>query len=282
MPLIDADGMDTMTTIPTSWAHDGFEDISSGIDSTIFGSVISGNEFISFNASLQNSGVTGVDPDSNQVLVAQITTKGQISFDINIEVEVPAIPVPVIVKYVSAFAIGESTSDTLKLSPFLHYPQSCGCADPNFLEYNASFSCNNQDSCRTRIVFGCMDTLACNYDISANYNLPGLCCYPGNCSDRDIGIVCPSLALGRASSPFVNLHPNPLSDELIFQFTSDQEKEYSYSIYNSIGEIVLQKELGKLSGQYTEQVDMSLLYSGIYIFKLYSCDFSTTTKIIKK
>ena len=282
IPIAVSDGMDTMNTIPFSWADYGFVNDTSGVDSTIFGSAKQGNEFVSYNAALMNSGVSGVNADSNIVLVAQITTKGQISFDLNIEVEVPAFPNPVYVKYVSEFVNGESNSDTLKLSPFLRYPASCGCTDPNFLEYNASFSCNNVDSCLTRIILGCTDTLACNYDASANYNLPGLCCYPGNCSDRDIGIVCPSLSIGRNSDRFVDLHPNPVNDELIYQFTSDQEKEYSYSIYNSIGELVLHSALGKVTGQFTDQIDMSNLISGIYIFKLNSTDISTTSKVVKK
>ncbi|MBK7572942.1 MAG: T9SS type A sorting domain-containing protein [Bacteroidetes bacterium] len=282
IPITVSDGMDTMNTIPSSWADYGFINDTSGVDSTIFGSAKQGYEFVSYNAALMNSGVSGVSADSNVVLVAQITTKGQLSFDLNIEVEVPAFPNPVYVKYVSEFAIGESNSDTLKLSPFLRYPSTCGCTDPEFLEYNPASSCSNTDSCHTRIVFGCTDTLACNYDISANYNLPGLCCYPGNCNDRDIGVVCPSLSIGRSSGRFVDVHPNPVNDELIFRFNSEQEKGYSYSIYNSLGELVLNKSIGKVSGQFTDQIDMSNLISGIYIFKLNSIDISSTVKVIKK
>ena len=126
IPLTVSDGMDTMNSIPSSWADYGFINDTSGVDSTIFGSAKQGNEFVSYNAALMNSGVSGVNADSNIVLVAQITTKGQISFDLNIEVEVPAFPNPVYVKYVSEFVNGETNSDTLKLSPFLSYPPSCG------------------------------------------------------------------------------------------------------------------------------------------------------------
>ncbi|MBK6988736.1 MAG: T9SS type A sorting domain-containing protein [Bacteroidetes bacterium] len=73
-----------------------------------------------------------------------------------------------------------------------------------------------------------------------------------------------------------------MNDDLIYQFTSDQEKEYSYSIYNSIGELVLHSALGKVTRQFTDQIDMSNLISGIYIFKLNSTDISTTSKVIKK
>ncbi len=282
IPLTMSDGMDTMTTIPTSWADYGFVNDVSGVDSTIFGSKKQGTEFVSYDAALQNSGVSGVNPDSNQVLIAQITTKGDISFEFNIEVEVPAFPNPVIVKYVSVFADGETNSDTVKLSPFLKYPASCGCVDASFLEYNASFTCNNVDSCKTKIVFGCTDTLACNYDPNSNFNLPGLCCYPGNCSDRDISMVCPELSIGRSSSQFVNLHPNPVNNELIFQFTAEKEKEYKYSVYNSIGELVLENSLGVVSGYYVGQINLGDLVSGIYFFILNDGATLQTSEIIKK
>lgn len=282
IPLTISDGMDTSSLVPASWANYGIINDTTGEDSTIFGSIKVGQEFISTNAALQNSGVMGVDPDSNQILIAQITTKGEIAFDLNIEVEVPASPNPVFVKYVAEFVNGETNSDTLKLSPFLRYPPVCGCSDPNYLEYNASFSCNNSDSCRTRIVFGCMDPLACNFSLDANYNLPGLCCYPGNCSDRDIGIVCPSLGHGRSVSENIEMYPNPVNTELIFKFTSEQEKDYSYSIFNSVGELVMEKELGLVSGLYIDQINMSELVEGIYIFRLRSSNSSIITKVIKK
>ena len=281
-PVNISDGMDTLNYVPTSWADFGIIDDLSGEDSTIFGSKKRGYEFISTNAALQNSGVSGVNPDSNQVLIAQITTKGQISFDLNIEVEVPSFPNPVIIKYVAALANGEVNSDTLKLSPFLRYPAICGCSDPNYLEYNASFSCGNTDSCRTRIIFGCMDTLACNFDFEANYNLPGLCCYPGNCSDRDIGIVCPTLAFGKIAEQLINLYPNPVNNELTLQFASKMEKSFSYSISNFLGKIIFQKDLGPVSGVITEKINVNELSSGVYIFQLKSVDTSSIAKLIKK
>lgn len=85
IPLTIADGNDTLTVVPSNWAHSGIVS-TAGDDSTIFGSVIAGQEFVSRSASLQNTGVAGVVPNLNEVLVAQLTTMGEIEFEINLEI----------------------------------------------------------------------------------------------------------------------------------------------------------------------------------------------------
>ena len=135
IPLTTADGMDTMSNVPNNWSDNGIIDLISGVDSTIFGSAKPGKEFISNNAYLQNSGVSGVISDSNEVLVAQLTTNGDISFELNVEVKETD---GTITKYV---ATGIDTLDE-KVSPWLKYPPSCGCMDPNYLEYSSNYLCS--------------------------------------------------------------------------------------------------------------------------------------------
>ncbi|MBL0070880.1 MAG: hypothetical protein IPP34_03205 [Bacteroidetes bacterium] len=99
----------------------------------------------------------------------QLTTTGDLSFELNIEIEETNGGSTNTVKYVAS-------NDTLLLdevvSPFLKYPSVCGCTDPDYLEYNSSFACNDAAQCLTLVVFGCMDTLACNYDSQANFSIP--------------------------------------------------------------------------------------------------------------
>ncbi|MFZ4546740.1 MAG: hypothetical protein ACOYN4_04865, partial [Bacteroidales bacterium] len=183
LPLTVADGMDSLSNVESNWVNHGFIDMVSGEDSTIFGSVKSGTEFLSNDAFLTNSGVMGVEPDSNQVLVAQLTTKGEISFELNIQVFDPDIDNTYrsfyVAKGVDTINTGEKT--ITKVSSFLKYPADCGCNDPNFLEYDKKHVCSAMNSCKTRIVLGCTDVNACNYDPNANYNVQYLCCYPGKC-----------------------------------------------------------------------------------------------------
>jgi len=264
IPLTEADGLDTMVNLPANWADYGIINDTSGVDSTIFGSAKTCTEFISYDAGLQNSGVSGVNPDSNIVLVAQLTTKGEITFEINIEV---LDSLNNTMKYVANDSIllsGES------LSRYLKYPfeQICGCPDPNYLEFISDRDCDSQDSCHTLIVYGCMDTLACNYNPDANFHLQSICCYPGYCADRDIEVVCPGLTYKLHGTLQFNLFPNPATDQITFQAPAN-ESVMTYSIYDCLGKMVRQSIIDAQS-PVSLDIDISFLHKGIYIFRLES------------
>lgn len=282
IPVTVADGMDTMNSVPGSWADVGFLDAVSGVDSSVFGSVKMGRSFISNNASLQNSGVTGVNPDSNQILIAQITTKGELSFSVNVEIEEQAVPFPVLVKYVAELAPGEVNSDTLKLSPYLKYPAACGCTDPAFLEFNQAYSCSNSDSCKTLIVYGCMDTSACNYDPAVNFHIQDLCCYPGKCNDRDLGVVCPALSTERILISKTMVFPNPVLNLLNLKWNEQEEMNEQIEILNVLGEIVYEKNVLCSKGSQELKLDVSMLEAGFYFLRMISSEKSETIQFIKK
>lgn len=282
IPVIISDGMDTMAAVPSLWASSGITDPITGDDSTIFGSLRPSRIFDSRDAVLQNSGVTGVNTDSNQVLIAQLTTTGQLSFELNLVVEEPAAPVPLLVRYVASFAPGEVNSDTLRLSPFLKYPPACGCRDPLYLEYSPAYSCGTQDSCRTRIVFGCMDPLACNFDPAANFNVNGLCCYPGYCNDRDIATVCPQLNFGRSRSlPFL-IYPNPVSGQIHISCSPGSiASDCSIRVVSVLGTMMYEFTQVQPVGDMLS-LDLSGLSSGCYILYISSGGKSETVRFIKQ
>ena len=277
IPLIVSDGIDTMTVTPSSWSEVGVVDFTSGNDSTIFGSLVPKKEFISTGFSLSNSGVTGVNLDSNQIIIAQLTTKGDLSFKLNLEIEQLINGLPTLVKYVA--------KDTLLVAgeifnPFLSYPQSCGCDDPDFLEYSSSFVCYLEGSCLTLVKIGCMDTLACNYDPAVNINVEELCCYPGFCADRNIEEVCPSL-MGNDFD--VNLYPNPTSGDITMNLISGNACNWNYEVYNTYGSV-------KLSGSFTTTqselnvvlpLDLSNIDLGMYRLKVSNGDLSKHKLFIK-
>ncbi len=280
IPLTTSDGMDTIGSIPTNWNSSGDLDLITGnVDSTIFSSYIPGNQFISNNAYLRNSGVTGVNRDSNQVLVAQLTTKGDISFELNV---ILLDSTGKSIYYVAKFANGESNNDTLKISPYLTYPLPCGCKDPKYLEYSSAYGCDNPDSCKTLVVLGCMDKTACNYDPNTNFNIQSLCCYPGYCNDRDIAVVCPSLSINRnRGASELTLYPNPAQNEITVQIPDVNDLESKYEIYDSFGRLIMVKDLGVVSGSINEQLDISKLASGLYMFRLFVGDSSNIKTFIK-
>ena len=275
IPLTVKDGL-AASVSPITLNPSG--DLITADSTTIFGTKIIGSQFISNNASLQYaSGVQGTTPD-NRILVAQLTTKGKISFELNMEVVDTTTG-----KKINYIATGNNSitaahdHDTLS-NTSLTYPPPCGCRDPNYLEYNARYACDDDASCKTLIVFGCMDPLACNYDPKANYNLQNLCCYPGYCNNRDINLVCP----GISNSADFSLYPNPAKDQLTLQFTTGGDnEEINYSIYDSFGVLMLQKNMGMFSAAITQQVDISNLKIGLYMIRVSIGDTSESKLFMK-
>lgn len=274
--LTIADGMDTLQTLPTNWADYGIKDLISGDDSTIFGSIKTDSQFVSYNAGLQNSGVMGVLPDSNQVLVAQLTTTGEISFELNIEV------VDTNGNTIKYVANGDTLLANEIVNPNLKYPPVCGCTDANYLEYSSSFACSNQSACHTLIVFGCTDPMACNYNPNANFSIPSLCCYPGACNDLDINLVCPNLGISETTDENIfSLYPNPVENFLTIEISSAKLKATKYTIYDYLGRVVIEKNMNSISMANKIEVNVSELTGGLYLLRL-STETSCAAKMFVK
>lgn len=281
IPVTIADGIDTLSNAPTAWFDSGFTSYDSinelSLDSTLFGSIVPQNKFESTNCVLRNSGVAGVFPNKNEVLVAQLTTQGTLSFQLNLEVEEPieGTTTTKIVKYVSTDN-GALAQDE-KVNPYLRYPLECGCKDPNYLEFSESYGCNDISKCKTPIVLGCMDPMACNFDLQANKNISSICCYPGYCNDRDLAIVCPSLS----NEPLIYLFPNPSNNFMTLSIKAVKDQEVEYSFIDANGSVVLRKYLGTISNDYSENIDISNFGNGIYTVKIsvgYTIELKTFIK----
>lgn len=274
IPLTVADGFLT-TTVSASWSSYGIEDFISGKDSTIFGSIIPGNIFVTDSidtAFIQTNGPGAMGPtEANRVLIAQLTTKGKISFELNLIIEQPdGNGGTKLVKYVAKNNEGDEI-----LSPFLTYPPACGCTDKKYLEYNPLFSCPVSDSCKTLKVFGCTDPMACNYDANANSMLTGFCCYPGHCQDRDLSQACPSL------SERYTIFPNPVAHTMAIEIYSPGNHETRYEVYDMFGRTVMQKKTGIIWGTSTEYADVSALPTGIYLLRIFVGDTYYNRSFIK-
>ena len=263
IPLIQADGMDTMATIPTSWTHFGLLDFVSGNDSTMFGSLSSKNEFISDNFFLSNSGIKGLIPDSNQILVAQLTTIGELAFHLNIVVDAMINGGVQTINYVSS-------NDTIvsgeEFNPYLIYPSTCGCNNSDYVEYDPTVTCLEPGSCITPIIIGCMDTMACNYDANANVNISYLCCYPGKCNNRDIAIVCPAL---RGDNFEFLVYPNPSAEDFFLDVYSGMANEnIQIEVYNTFGVNVFEKTIAPTGLLIGEKLELTTSEKGVYHIKV--------------
>jgi len=280
IPITNKDGLFANTyTYTNGFIDQGFKDITQGnIDTTVFGAKKIGSKFISYNSFLQQTpGVMGAIPDSNQILVAQLTTKGILTFELNVVVVDSAGHNPIY------FVAKNPTGDTL-LSPFLTYPPPCGCRNESYLEYNPYAACDDSASCKTLKVFGCTDTMACNYDPSANVFLPNFCCYPGYCNDRNVAIVCPDISPYRLKKNnfSADVYPNPVQNSLTLQLVSSVDYAgVTYTIYDAYDRVMVEKDLGIIQGNSLLQADVSDLASGLYLLHVSVAGVSSIKKFIK-
>jgi hypothetical protein len=258
-PLTLADGMDTLVNVPTTWFSLGVADFVTGADSTIFGSLNAGTEFNSRQFELRNTGTVGVLADSNHVLIAQLTTAGELSFNLNLEIEGEVNGELQTFTYVGSDSV-LVTGETY--NPFLIYPLECGCNDPLYLEFDPTVGCLEAGSCITPIIYGCMDSMACNFDPQSNFNVQGLCCYPGLCNGRDIAQVCPSL-LGESFE--LEVFPNPSNDDFTLNiFSGMSDEPIHYEIVNTYGVKILSKDLSATEKVIDEVLEFSNQQNGLY------------------
>ncbi len=258
IPLTTADGMFALDQAPTNWFSNGLTDFITGEDTTMFGSVNVRNFYRSNQFELSNSGVLGVEESENQILIAQLSTKGELSFILNLEVEYMEDGEVVTKNYVGT---SNNLSGNEEYNPFLVYPFECGCNDPAFLEYDPDVVCLEEGSCATPIVFGCLDPEACNYDSNANFNVPVLCCYPGFCADRDIEKVCPSL---KGESFDFDVFPNPTEGVLSVNVISGAETFVEIEIFNNYGVSQLKNRLENADLNIVQSLSVADLPSGLY------------------
>ena len=243
--------------------------------STIFGSLVPMTSFESSAFELSCSGVMGTVADSNQVIVAQLTTLGDLAFKINITVEEMINGIPTLVNYVGTDSL---LGDNEVYNSYLSYPYSCGCNNPNYLEYNSSFICYEEGSCITPVVFGCTDSLACNYDPQANLNIQELCCYPGSCAGRNIEEVCPSL-MGNDFD--INVYPNPTSDDITLNIISGGSSNWTFEVYNTYGSVKLSRVFSSNDLNVVVPLSLVNLDPGMYEIKVSNGEISKHKLFIK-
>jgi hypothetical protein len=260
LPLTQSDGMDTLSLNITDWFDFGVEDFLTGTDSnSIFTSLNDTNSFGGQNFILRNSGVVGVYPGHNYVLISQLTTAGELSFTMNLKLYNPLTGDTVV--YIGT----NSPLGNEIFSPLLSYPLACGCLDPEFVEYTPEFACEDATACQIPVVIGCLDTLACNFNPEANtadlYN----CCYPGFCNERDIEQVCPHL---KGASFDVTVFPNPANDFITLNAISGVVSNIEYWIYNYSGVLLNHELIANAPLNYSKTISLAGYDNGVYQIKV--------------
>lgn len=267
IPITEKDGLVAMidTIVPEVF-------ITGLHPETIFDDEVIDTSFYSTNTTiLYGEGIGGIDVE-NRILLAQVTTFGELTFELNIEV-INALGQ--IIKYVA-------NDDTLLegefASPYLKYPPECGCTDPEYLEYDALAACDD-GSCQTVVVIGCNDPEACNYDPAVNLNVPELCCIlPDNCEGLDPELICENLGIeeGVFESTF-QIYPNPFNDILNLYREGNSNETVQVTIYNALGECCLKENF---SGTFMN-MDLSDLQGNIFFISISGGNVQYTKTLIK-
>ncbi len=271
IPLTVADGLvqDTVSTQPPSFFALGLSADS------VFGDSTQATSYITDSTRIV-CGLPGMrgHGNGNKVLVAQLTTTGELTFCLNLEIVRAN---GIVVRYVS--------SDTLLAadevpSGLLCYPPVCGCMDPDFLEYDPAAGCDD-GSCATAIVFGCLDAAACNFNPDANFNLAALCCYgPDSCNGLDPQIVCPGVGMDEPVPAFEPaIFPNPVSDRLNVILPGFTKAPSDLYLFDRTGRLVLQTRLA--SGAPSGQLDLSRFERGVYLLRIVAADRQWGKVIVK-
>lgn len=252
---------------PPNFLHTGDDPDDAFGDSTLVTGLIS----YDIRVGCSTPGVHGPD-EANELLVAQITTPGELSFSLNIEVEQANGSV---VRYVA---------ENTELAPdetangFLTYPPLCGCTDPQFLEYDPAAGCDD-GSCATTIVYGCLDMAACNYDPDANFNVTALCCYgPGNCNGLDVDLLCPGVGIAeRPATGSLLIFPDPIQNgRLVIHDAPDGVSQLT--VVDHSGREVWRNEGASDRG--VLNADVSILRAGLYTLRMLGQDKLYTARFI--
>jgi hypothetical protein len=225
--LFERDGLTSLgssAALPPNFNVLGDDPSSAFDDATLLSGFVSNDTRIGCSL----PGTQGATTE-NKVLIAQITTLGDLSFLLNVEIQRAD---GAVVKFVSD---GSTLLEGEVVNGLLVYPPQCGCTDPDFAEYDPNAGCDD-GSCATPVVFGCLDSLACNYDPTANFNVPQLCCYgPDDCNGLDINLICTGIGLEELRIKDISVHPNPVQDILYVDLGSTRNERLEVVVLNSFG-----------------------------------------------
>ncbi|HOS47110.1 MAG TPA: T9SS type A sorting domain-containing protein [Bacteroidia bacterium] len=80
----------------------------------------------------------------------------------------------------------------------------------------------------------------------------------------------------------VSIYPNPSSDFSYLRLSNLNNAEVSYKVVDLTGKVLVQKNIGFVSGNINEQMDISSLSSGLYLVIANVDGVQTTQKLVKK
>jgi hypothetical protein len=258
-------------------------------------------------------GTKGPSIDSNRVLIGQFTTNGSFHFELFVQIGTPGSGVQRFVASNPQPAQGQGTTSVPAeiLLPSLTYtslaanlgnPPSVSITAPtNTSTYSVSSggtlaitaNAASASSIIDSVTFfvdgarvGVTTTSPYTYNwvsTSGTHTLTAVATDDNGQQSTSSSIVT-SIVTGiseTSSASSLSIYPNPANDVLNFEInTTQQIGNLTYAIYDVIGNVLLNKNIGSVSGIYKEVINVSSFSKGIYIVKVTSDSLTSTKKVI--
>jgi len=248
-------------------------------------------------------GTKGPSIDSNRVLIGQFTTNGSFHFELNIQIGTPGTGTQ---KFVANNPVGsEITIPSLtytSLAANLGNPPTVSITAPTAtstysvssggtlaITANAASASSIIDSVTffvdgARVGVATTSPYTYNWVSTSGTHTLTAVATDDNGQQSTSSAVVTSIVTGiseTSSASSLSIYPNPANDVLNFEInTTQQIGNVTYAIYDVIGNVLLNKIVGSVSGVYKEVINVSSFSKGIYIVKVTSDSLTSTKKII--
>ncbi len=257
-----------------------------------------GSSFATTNGAWAILGGTVGGTAENRVLIAQLTTNGQLGFNLNMRIGIPdslQCQGPGCHTYIDYFATiqpadtagGGIAADNICTHPTLIFTgQVVDCLGVPGGSALPGTTCDDGDATTGADVYG--NNCVCAGLLIDCENVPGGSALPGTaCDDNDPNTfndtwsaICTcegSTGIEEAGSILAfTAFPNPTRDQVTVTFATTHAAPASIDLRDAVGHVVLAMDLGTVSGERREVIDMSAIARGVYTIAM---THGTTTSI---
>ncbi len=289
IPLTDADGLMAVDSAPPTTT-------SLGDFPECFNT--SGSSFTSENFGLGVLGSVPCPTPGNKMLIGQFTTDGIFSFCLNIWLRIPDSLVcddcPTQLRYFPILLPADTTG--LEGDYRFAFAPLCWSSDQQTVDCLGvpggsalpGSSCDDGIAATMNDVYdnACVCVGEDCLGVLGGTALPGQPCDDGNPDSMNDtwqdGCLCEgAIGINENASTLVSIHPNPVSDLLRVRLEQATGEAVSLTLRNALGEQLIQRSLGPVSGTRSEVIDLSSLAGGLYFIEVAVGDAVHVERITK-
>jgi hypothetical protein len=276
IPLTDADGLMAVDSAPP--ASTSLGDFPECFNTT-------GSSFTSENFGLAVLGDVPCPTPGNKILIGQFTTDGVFSFCMNVWLRIPDSLVCNDCQAHIEFYPSVNSTDTVGPEGAYRFAfaplcwssdqQSVDCLGVPGGPALPGSSCDDGIAATTNDVYdnACVCVGEDCLGVLGGNALPGQPCDDGdpdsvNDTWQDSCICIGAVGIEENTSALVSIHPNPVNDLLRVRLEHATGELVSLSLRNALGEQLMHRSLGNVSGTLNEFIELSSLAGGLYFVEV--------------